>query len=339
MRKKQLYEAMQVAEARIKALEGQLYSTGGSNALRINPNVSVSADYNIALRASDKIQAVNRYITDIPALRLPSNRLEALFYDYGSLCFFQYLGKCRVATYAKVGKLNGLGDLEEVQPIDFAGKSYPTHFVPVYNDDLQANPCVIINDWTGTYLEDNVYPRAAINSCSIADQAMVYKQLRNSVKITAKRAIALVQNESQREAVEQSVAAVLYDDSPILSVIGDTIDKAIQLTNLDTKIDFEGYFRAIQCYENLRANFNGIHTRTPMDKKERLITSEAESDNCITDVYLYDGLINRQIGIELMKQHSIIKEGSCRINPIINGGVSEDNDENSNKLENKRSEE
>ena len=30
-----------------------------------------------------------------------------------------------------------------------------------------------------------------------------------------------------------------------------------------------------------------------------------------------DGLINRQIGIELAKKHAIIKEGSSRLNPIF----------------------
>jgi hypothetical protein len=75
----------------------------------------------------------------------------------------------------------------------------------------------------------------------------------------------------------------------------------------------EGFFRAIEAYQRLRANFNGIRTKAATEKKERLITQEAESADVLTELYLQDGLMQRQIGIELMKKHAIITQGESKI--------------------------
>jgi hypothetical protein len=319
--KKKLYESTQVLEAQVaaltKQLEGTLYSSSGNYANNINPAIVNSAEYNMVLSVADEIQAASRYITDIPELNLPSNRLEAMFYRYGSLCFFTLGGELKVSSYAKSGKLNGLGDLTRVRPIDFGGNSYNEKFTVVYDNKLIIDPCVIINDYTGTYREDKIVPRAAINSVSIRDQATVYRQLKNSIKLTAKKAIALLDSETQREAIERVVIDLLDNDSPVMGITGKSITDVFKVYNIDTKLDIEGYLRAIESYERMRANFNGIKTRSSVEKKERLITSEAENDNTLTDIYLYDGLLQRQIGIELMKKHAIIKEGSCIINPIL----------------------
>lgn len=320
MKAKRLYEASQVMEARMKQLEDEIYRLSNqdvSSKSSINPTIVNSAGYNVALRAADKIQAVNRYKTEIPELFLPSNRLEEMFYELGSLCFFKHEGRVMVATYAKVGKLNPLGDLTEVQPIDFSGQTYSQHKTVVYTDKIVTNPCVIINDYTGCWTESQIIPRAAINSCSISDQAAVYRQMKNAIKITAKKAIALIDDEAQREVAEQKINNILNNDDPVASLVGKSLNDVIKLYNLDTKLDIEGYLRAIESYERLRANFNGIKTRSSLDKKERLITSEAENDNTLTDVYLYDGLLNRQIGIELMKKHGIITSGSCELSECL----------------------
>lgn len=317
---KQLYEASQVMQARMKQLENEIYNIRNAdiaNKNSINPIIVNSAGYNIALRTADKIQAVGRYNTNIPELHLPTNRLEELFYEFGSLCFFRNNGKVLVATYAKTGELNGLGDLTEIQPIDFAGRTYDLKRTVVYTNDLVTNPCVIINDYTGCWTESQIIPRRAVNACSINDQAEVYRQMKNSVKLTAKKAIALIDDEAQREVAEQKLNDILNNDNPVVSLIGKSLNDVMKLHNLDTKLDIEGYLRAIESYERLRANFNGIKTRSSLDKKERLITSEAENDNVITDIYLYDGLLNRQIGIELMKKHGIITGGSCELSECL----------------------
>lgn len=319
--RKRLYEASQVYEKRIadltKMVEGLTTALAPTEYSKINPAIVNSAAYNEVLTAGDRVQSTNRYIFDIPEMNLPSNRIECLFYDYGSLCFFNDGDGPLVTSYAKTGDLNRLGDLTCVQPIDFAGKTYSTEKTVVYTNKLVKNPCVIINDYTGTYLENNIIPRRVLNSVSIADQALVYRKMKNAIKITALKAIALIDNETQREAIESTLLNFFENDSPVGSMVGKNINEVVKIFNVDTKLDIESFLRAIENYERLRANFNGIKTRSHLDKKERLITSEAENDNCITEIYLNDGLLNRQIGIELMKKHAIIKEGSCIINPIL----------------------
>ena len=311
-KRKMLYEAVQAAEARADHFK-QLWLASTTGAIpehsKLNPSIINSADYIKVLSTADKIQACSRYITDIPELELPSNRLEALWYDYGSLAFYRDKGKLFVSMYSKTGELNALGDLTEVFPIDFAGKQHSQKKTVVYTNELVKDPVVIINDYTGTYLEGMITPRRTINSVSISDQAKVYQQLRNAVKLTAKKAIALIDSEPQRQTAEKILNDWIENDSPVISMISDGLGSIAKM--------FNGYMRAVETYEKMRANFNGIATKSPIEKKERLITAENESANMLTNIYLHDGLLNRQIGIELMKQHAIIKEGSCIINPIL----------------------
>lgn len=339
MGRKRLYESIQALEARNKALENIIYgsTTDGDFYNKINPNIKNNLNYETVLSAADKIQASSRYITDIPELNLPSNKLECLLYDTGALCLFRE-DVPKVSLWAKTGSLNELGDLTEVQPIDFAGKTHGEKRTVVYTDKLVPNACVILQDYTGSYLENDIISRRALNSVSIKDQALVYRQLKNAVRITAKKALIFLEDEGQRSAMERTLNDFMYNDAPVGSLIGKEIFDKIELHNLDTKLDIEGYLRAIETYERIRANFNCIATRSPIEKKERLITSEAESTDALRKVYLYDGLINRQVAIELAKKHSIIKEGSSRINPELlpEEKESKDSDEKySKKMEEK----
>lgn len=344
MSRKALYETVNALEAKIKQQEAYINSiiygstTGGKGAAhKINSAIINSANYNMVLTAADIVQATNCIITDIPELKLPSNRLEMLWYTYGSLCFYNEGDGVKVASYTKTGRLNGLGDLTEIYPIDFSGKTYDKAKQVVYDDTAVFNPAVIINDYTGTYLEGNIIPRSMLNSVSIHDQSTVYHKMIAAVKLTAKKAIALIDNETQKDVVTKTISQFFEDDNPVAALVGKNLNEVVKMFNLDTKLDLEGYLRAIESYERLRANFNGIRTRSMLDKKERLITSEAENDNAITEVYLYDRLLNRQIGIELMKKHAIIKEGSAKINPkLLPPKQPEESSKNkSNKVENK----
>lgn len=330
MSRKSLYEDIQALEAKNKSLMnqisrmqvGELYSKK-----EFNPIIANSSSYNTVLRVADKIEAVNRYETYIEDLALPSNKLECLWYENGALAFFRdNADVCKVGSFAKGGSLNGLGDLSEAEPIDFAGKSYGFKRTVVYTHDRVINPCIIIQDYTGSVMEGQIIPRAALNSVSINDQAEVYRQLKNSIKITAKKVIALITSATQSQAIVDNIRTMLDNDDPIVPIV-DGLAEAIKINNLDTDLDIEGYLKAIECYEKMRANFNGIRTRALIEKKEREITGENEDKNCLTDLFLYDGLINRQIGIELAKEHGIIRgEAYCKINPIeIEKGENNDN--------------
>lgn len=335
MGKKALYEAIQALEAKVAEQGNVIYglTCGNPTSYEFNPTVINQANYIKVLSVADGIQATQRYITEIPELHLPTNRLEYMLYKYGSLCLFKENGRIFVTSYTKFGELNALGDLTKVQPIDFAGKSHPTQKTVVYDDTMAADPCVILNDYTGTYLEGQIVPRAALNMVSISDQAKIYKQLVNSVKLTAKKAIALCDYDQQKSMQAKIIGDIFENDDPIIPLSAKTLNDAFKLFNIDTKLDIEGYLRAIECYERMRANFNGIPTRSPIDKKERLITMEAQSDNVLSNFYLQDGYVNRQIAIELMKKHAIIREGSVKINPLLLAQQSTDVDEGDNNDE------
>lgn len=319
MRKKVLYDTIQGYEARFKELNKQIsaLSVSSFQVSEINPIIRNSTEYIDVLLSRDMVEACNRYITDIPDLDIPSNKLEYMWYCYGALCFFRYKGEPKIGTFAKSGSLNGIGDLKEIIPIDFAGHSYDTKCNVVYNRNVTPNAAVIIGDYTGTYREDHIIPRKTLNLVSISDQAMVYKRLRNAILITARKAIALLENPSQKEELERELTNVLVNDSPVCSIVSDSLSEICKIFNIDTKVEIDPYIRAIESYERIRANFNGIKTRSPLDKKERLITSEAENDNCVTEIMLYDGYINRKIGLDLCVEHKLISSYSLKINPKL----------------------
>lgn len=328
-KRKVLYESIDALNQRVSSLQDEIFflkTTDLNSRSEINPQIINRTGYISVLRSADKIQACSRYIANLPEINLASNKIECLFYDYGSLCFFKDENDVLITSYSKTGELNSLGDLTEIIPIDFAGKTHTTHRVPVYTAKKVDNPCVIINDYTGTYLNEKIYPRAALNMVSIQDQAAIYIQLKNSVLLTAKKAMALIDNQTKKEAVGQALADFFKNDSPIGVLVGQLAD-SIKMINLDTKVDFEGYMQAIETYEKIRANFNGIQTKSPLEKKERLIQSEVQSNSFLTNVYLYDGLINRQVGVDLMIKHKIISAGSYELNPIF----CNENKENENK--------
>ena len=81
-------------------------------------------DYSNMLATKDRILCVNRYKWENLPRNLTSQQLETLFYSFGSLVFFNDNGKLGIATFAKGGKLNSIGQLDKVTPIDFSGKSY-----------------------------------------------------------------------------------------------------------------------------------------------------------------------------------------------------------------------
>lgn len=332
---KPLHEGGQLLEQRISDLQNQLAyyrqkEHDSSNS--INPIIANRCTYNTVLQTQDIIQATNRYITDIPELNLPSQKLETLWYFYGSLCFFLYKGELKIGTYAKGGELNGIGDLDEAEPLDFAGKSYGFKRTVVYTHKPITDPCVIINDYTGTWREGKIIPRAVVNRVSINDQSFIYRQMINSIRVTIKKAIALIDGENQRVTAINELKNFFNNDDPFTAINGKDLNNIFKIFNLDTKLDIEGYVRAIDSFLRLRSNFNGMATRSDLDKKERLIAAEAQNDNCLTELYLQDGLMNRQIGIEFLIAHQMIKTGSSKINPILDYSTKvEKGDKNGNR--------
>lgn len=340
--KKILYESNQVLQERVAQLEMELRNSKFLNSRMaensINPLVTTSCEYNQVLYVQDAIQASNRLIWDIPSLDLPSNKLGYLFYKMGALLFYGENNgkKTYVATFSKTGTLNGIGDLTKVTPIDFAGKPHKTGMTPVYTHGsvIVGQPCVIIEDYTGSWREDCIVPRCALNGVSIDDQSEVYRQLKIAVKLTAKKAIATIPAAGARNTAEKNIQQIFNSDTGIVTMITDGVLEQLKMFNLDTDLDIEGYIKAIDTYEKLRANFNGVHTRPTIEKKEREITQEAKDNNCLTDVYLYDSLLNAQIGCKLMEEYGIAQRAKVKLNPIFeNQGKDENSDKDKSKSE------
>lgn len=283
------------------------------NELRTNPHIELgdtAKAYASLLCAKDRAQCSNRYVWKNLPLNLTSQELETFFYNYGSLCFFVHKDdRLIISKYALGGKLNSMGMLSKIKPIDFAGKSYGFELnvlQPTGNINQGNDVAIIINDYTGSYQIKDEISRAIINSSStIQDQSTVYQQLINNIIVSTKKAVALCENEEQAAAVREQANEFLMSGRPVEALVGyDGVKEApIQMFNFANNFDCANYCSQLDYYDKVRANFNGIATPPTAEKREHLINAEVENATNVSDIMLYDGLKCRQDGLALLKKY------------------------------------
>ncbi len=295
-----------------------------------NPVATATNNYKKLLQAKDLALCSSRYIWDLPTSKLTSQQLEALFYQWGSLCLFEDDGgNIQFARYVTVGDLNKYGYLDEIQPIDFAGRVYGTRRAVITEKgaDVTSDVCVIINDYTTvTPMVDEV-GRAQLNACTtIHDEALVYNQLRTNIALSVKKAVALCDNEEQAKQVEQEALALLDPRRVIIpltkskTATGSALSDVLEIVNFQNTFDTQNYCQTIDFYDKTRRSFNGIPAPDTFEKKERKITAEAEDASVHTDLMLADGLSQRQSAIDLFKLYCKNPENlkiSVKINPSL----------------------
>ena len=304
-------------------LENQLYIEGLLNErAKFNPVHMVKFDkiaYQRMLAIKDRAVCVGRYKWSIPKyLTLTTTQLESLYYDYYGLVMFEDRdndNRLVFARFANVGKLSQYGILDDIIPIDFAGKTYPKMQAVLVGGDIskidKTKPFgVAIFDYTGnTQMQDN-YSRAVINSSTtINSQVEVYTQMHNNIVLSIKKALAICDNEDQKRVMEEQLANLLSTDSPINAICkqkskgGKVVnDLPVEMFNFDNNFDTQNYTQTIDFYDKVRRSFNGIPAPDTFEKKERKITAESENVVVHTNMVLYDGYMNRKQSVELFKQ-------------------------------------
>lgn len=281
-------------------------------------------DYTNMLATKDRILCANRYKWENLPRNLTSQQLETLFYSFGSLVFFNDSGKLGIATFAKGGKLNSIGQLDKVTPIDFSGKSY-NRVLSVYDiNDETKNVGVIINDYTPIVQLERIIPRSQINlKTTIHDEVETYKQLLINLKSSIHKVIATCENPDSADILRKEVEEVLSSDTPIAVLSGDKNSLSNLINMFNTNIEFKSqeYCNLIDYYDKIRRSFNGVPTPDTFEKAERLITSETQNASAHTNIVLYDGLINREIGLKYIKKYFSDIEGINEITVSINEEV------------------
>ena len=266
--------------------------------------------WNETLKVRDCSMNTNRYVWKNLPMPITSNELENLFYLKGSLCFFEDNGKLVVATYAKQGKLNKYGKLDEIMPIDLSGKSYDKKYSVIQQDGSyikSKNVAVIINDYTSYY--DTPTPRAVLSEkTTIKEQVDVYCILHNAIITAIKKAIILCDNEEQKTQMERQLSYLINPDSFVNVVSktkgnGKSILDDIQLFNMNGLTNYQDYMQIAEYFDKIRQNYCGLPTSSPFEKRERLITGEIKQANIDSAFILEDGFNNRLNGLNLIKKY------------------------------------
>lgn len=286
--------------------------------------------YTNMLQIDDLVMCSNRYIWHNLPINLTSQELESLFYQFGALACFVENGTLLFTRFAMTGQLQSYGRLTEIQPIDFAGKAYgrkKTAITKRGEKTPQSDIAIIIRDYTGIYSNVLNNPRMVVNcNTTIDDEVTVYQQLKNNIMLSIIKAIALCESEEQRELLMAQASALLNGDFPIVPMAVNrkkdikASEIPVELWNNSQGFDTQNYCQQISFYNKVRRKRNGIPSPDIFEKKERNITAEVEDTNIDSDIILYDGLIQRQDGIKLLKDYykdSQIQKISVEINPIL----------------------
>lgn len=363
MRKKDMELAMFQRDKRNQELEGMLkenketvlYMEDQLRSLGVdykqtnyNPIARMSFDESSCINyliARDSAQYVARYMWKLP-MRFTTDILELKFYQNGSLAMFIENDKVMFTKFAKTGDLNEFGFLDQVIPIDFAGKTYDNAYTVLrgdYQPKVGERVCLIIDDYTGIQSGYNyVTPRYILNKNFIIKQlASNYQNLGMYSILSNKKAIAIVRNDKQRKYVNEQVINMFDPNNPILTLtidkdgeLGNNIKDMIELFNMDRDYNPQNYLQAIDNLDKIRRSDNGIIAPSTMVKKERVVTGEVNNDDIGTNLILINGFNNRKQALERFKEYypnnKEVQALNVEINPIL---LPQKNEEKPNEKE------
>ena len=297
---KQLYISSQLA------IQGLI---NNNNALRreINYIRTQGSHYETMLIANDMAMSANRYIWKNLPINLTSQQLESLFYQYGALCFYGENNKLKISRFITTGDINPqTGRLSKIKPVDFAGKVHD-EFIDVISDDC-TNGAVIIYDYTSFTSNPDEVSRMNINKATtIQDEIQVYRQIKNVIRLAVKKALIACETEEQKNIIKKQAEDLLDPDEMVAVIAGNDknnkLTNPVQIFNYNNQMDAQNYCQLIDYYNKVRRTFAGIPSPDTFEKKERKIAAETENINIHTYLKLYDGLMQRTYGLELIKKY------------------------------------
>lgn len=314
MNYRKMYEGMREENNKLLYMYEQIKN-------QINPINAINFNrlgYDVMLRANDRTLCANRLTWKLPKnVNMTSQQVESLFYDYGALAFFEYQGKLHITKFAMQGQLNDIGILDKIQPIGFNGETYPVMKGVIAgrgNPELvKGEPfAIIIFDYTTLAQSPDEIARAQINANStIKSEVDCYAQLFNNIKLSTKKMLGICETEEQKRVLETQVESMLSTATPV-QIVTKTRSKGVKVAselpvemfNMDTSLDMQNLCQTIDFYNKKRRAFNGVPSPDTFEKKERKITAEAENSSVHICMVLYDALMQRKYGIELLKKYA-----------------------------------
>lgn len=293
---------------------------------KFNPTTTINFSelaYKNMLITADRLQCINRIIWENLPNAWTSQEIETLLYSHGSICCFLDNDNLVFAPYTLGGKLDKMGRLHMIQPITLDGKVYGEKkraYAP--NGDYIFDPscCIIIHDYTGCIVNDKIIPRSAINrDTTINDETKTYKLMLYNIIMSIKKLIVTCETEEQAKLIIQQSKLLLDPTQPILALKSENILKKLDITQFVDKLEIDELTRAIDYYNKIRRNFNGVPAPSTFEKKERMISSEIENQSTATNLIVSDALHQRQESVKLMNM-CFDMDISVRISKDLGGG-------------------
>lgn len=276
---------------------------------KFNPSTSINFSelaYKNMLITADRLQCVNRiHWNDLPNA-WTSQEIETLLYDKGSICCFLDDDNIVFSPYTLGGKIDKMGRLHMIQPITLDGKVYGAKKRAYslncdYNFDTSC--CIIIHDYTGCVVNDKIIPRALINlETTINDEVKSYKLMLYNIIMSIKKLIVTCETEEQAKLILRQSKLLLDPTQPILALKSENILKKLDVTQFVDKLEIDELTRAIDYYNKIRRNFNGVPAPSTFEKKERMISSEIENHSTATNLIVTDAYYQRLESVKLINE-------------------------------------
>lgn len=274
---------------------------------KFNPTTTINFSelaYKNMLITADRLQCINRIRWDNLPNAWTSQDIETLLYNHGSICCFLENDNIVFSPYKLGGKLDKMGRLHMVQPLTLDGKAYGEK-KRAYNSngeyDFDSSSCVIIHDYTGCIVDDNILPRATINSeTTINDETKTYKLMLYNIILSIKKLIVTCETEEQAKLIIQQSKLLLDPTQPILALKSENLLKKLDITQFVDKLEIDELTRAIDYYNKIRRNFNGVPAPSTFEKKERMISTEIENQSTATNLIIEDAYFQRLESVKLI---------------------------------------
>ena len=302
----------------------------GAQIATIPGNINIDdyiRNYTNMLQLADRLQCINRYIIEGLPTAFTPDFIENKLYYKSAICCLLYNNDLIFTDFTSNGKLNKLGELEWVEPITFDGHSLGFK-LRCYNGsgdyEYNKNCAVIIKDYSLSLCSEKGIPRSNLNLfTTIKDEVMTYKQLSINILMNVNKLLVRCENESQSKNLLRQAKNLLDPTQLLIGVQNlNTFNDDFEMQKFVDKVDITGLTQAIEYYNKIRRQFNGIPAPTSFEKKQRLITDEIADVTTAGNLILCDGYMQRKIAFDRINKcfGTNIK---IKINPILlnNGGA------------------
>lgn len=205
-------------------------------------------------------------------------KMSLIFYGYAALINDKDLGYLSLAVRPSSFEYNIYGDVSKVNAFGWNGfnKEYTAYMIGTDNIDAES---IICRDNDCTYPLINVLFTYAHRLCdTMRTLDVASKKLKHPWFITC--------DESQKTSIKKILEDVDYNEN---SIICNRSTMPNEFNVLKTGVDPDSITALWAHYNNLQSEIRtllGINNVTQLDKKERLIVDEANSNDILTDLNL-----------------------------------------------------